>query len=219
MYSIYIIQNKVNDKIYVGETKRSPYTRWVEHKRSLRKGSHCNSYLQRAWDKYGEENFEFYLVFNDELTLDETNFLEEFYRVWFKEIGLVYNVKDCGKSGSHAEETKKKISETLIRERRGTDFIHPWKGKHHTKETREKISVSVKRLVQSKEKGQKITAAKTGMYCGGKLYEAFGESKTISQWVKDSRCIVNRGTLHSRLKWGWKVEESLITPPLINRKK
>jgi group I intron endonuclease len=38
------------------------YTRWATHIYELRKGTHHSRYLQNAWNKYGEENFEFKIL-------------------------------------------------------------------------------------------------------------------------------------------------------------
>ena len=56
---IYKIENRVNHKIYIGQSV-DIYTRWYNHKHSLRNGIHYNKHLQKSWDKYGEENFEFF---------------------------------------------------------------------------------------------------------------------------------------------------------------
>ncbi len=42
--------------------------------------------------------------------------------------------------------------------------------------------------------------------------EAFGESKTLQQWVHDTRCRVPLTTLRSRLKAGWPFASALTTP-------
>lgn len=42
---------------------------------------------------------------------------------------------------------------------------------------------------------------------------AFGETKTVSEWLQDSRCVVKEGTLRARIRWGWKSEEAISTPP------
>ena len=34
----------------------------MEHRSELRRGAHINIYLQKAWDKYGEESFKFYIL-------------------------------------------------------------------------------------------------------------------------------------------------------------
>lgn len=44
------------------------------------------------------------------------------------------------------------------------------------------------------------------------VYEGFGESKTLSEWSQDPRCMVARPTLVNRLKrLGWTLEEALTT--------
>jgi len=58
---IYKIVNIVNSKIYVGRAVNL-YSRWTEHKHCLRYDKHENQYLQRAWNKYGEDNFEFEVI-------------------------------------------------------------------------------------------------------------------------------------------------------------
>jgi len=58
---IYILLNKINNKWYVGSSNNI-LLRWITHKRSLRKNNHINKHLQRAWNKYGEESFEFHII-------------------------------------------------------------------------------------------------------------------------------------------------------------
>ena len=59
---IYGIRNKINGHIYVGKTGMNFGDRWDSHKSLLRNGKHFNLYLQRAWNKYGEINFEFIII-------------------------------------------------------------------------------------------------------------------------------------------------------------
>jgi group I intron endonuclease len=58
---IYSIQNKVNGKCYIGSTNNLK-RRWAEHKATLRGNKHHSFILQRAWNKYGEDNFKFKLL-------------------------------------------------------------------------------------------------------------------------------------------------------------
>lgn len=58
---IYKITNVTNGKVYVGSAVNFD-TRWKEHVRELRKGIHHSSALQNAWNKYGEDNFEFSII-------------------------------------------------------------------------------------------------------------------------------------------------------------
>jgi len=58
MAYIYKITNKVNNKIYIGNTNNFK-RRKSQHISSLRKNKHTNIYLQNAWNKHGESNFKF----------------------------------------------------------------------------------------------------------------------------------------------------------------
>jgi hypothetical protein len=55
---VYQIRCVPTGKVYVGSAVNL-WKRWEQHRRSLRKGQHGNRYLQAAWNKYGEESFDF----------------------------------------------------------------------------------------------------------------------------------------------------------------
>ena len=61
MIGIYRIKNKTNDKCYYGSSKNIE-KRLKTHLNQLKNKKHINSILQRAWDKYGENNFIFEVV-------------------------------------------------------------------------------------------------------------------------------------------------------------
>jgi group I intron endonuclease len=61
MIGIYRIKNLVNGKCYYGSSKQIE-KRFDRHKRELKNNIHINCVLQRAWDKYGENNFIFEIV-------------------------------------------------------------------------------------------------------------------------------------------------------------
>ena len=58
---IYMILNKNNGKIYIGQSIDAEY-RMKKHKQQLTGNYHSNTHLQRAWNKYGEDAFEFNLL-------------------------------------------------------------------------------------------------------------------------------------------------------------
>ena len=58
---IYCITNKINDKKYIG-LSRDIRRRWNEHKSDLRNNNHANIYLQREWNIYKEDSFEFSII-------------------------------------------------------------------------------------------------------------------------------------------------------------
>ena len=123
---IYCIENLVNGKRYIGQSKNI-YHRWASHKSSLNNGYHFNDYLQNSWIKYGADNFKFYIL--DKCALEELNEKEKYWIADYntKEAGynLTYGGDGCvGKACS--EKTKQKISKAN-------------KGRVYTPEQRQRI--------------------------------------------------------------------------------
>lgn len=58
---IYLIRNKVNNKVYIGLSKHVA-RRKNKHFSLLRRGEHHSPILQNAYNKYGEESFSFELL-------------------------------------------------------------------------------------------------------------------------------------------------------------
>jgi group I intron endonuclease len=59
LINIYLITNKINDKQYVGQTKNLIKKRFDQH---CSHNFRVKSYLRKAIDKYGKENFEINLL-------------------------------------------------------------------------------------------------------------------------------------------------------------
>jgi group I intron endonuclease len=148
---IYCIKNSINNMLYIGQSINIE-KRIVKHKRKLLIEKHENIYLQRVWNKYGKDNFEFFSLEScDKSLLDER---EIYY------IGLFdsmypkgYNLNTGGNSNKEisqevrnkigdgnrgktvSEEAKEKISKNNAR----------WNlGKHLSEETKKRISESHK---------------------------------------------------------------------------
>lgn len=144
---IYQIKNCVNGKSYIGSTidlKR----RKQEHFYILRNNTHDNIHLQRAYNKYGKNNFKFNVLLkcaNNELIMAEQIFMNVFKPE--------YNIRSVAKNNlgfKHSNETKEKIGK-----------IH--KGKKLSKEHIEKLKqvqfgntyvLGFKHSKQSKEKNR-----------------------------------------------------------------
>lgn len=58
---VYEIKNTVNGKIYIGSAHRFG-KRWALHKSRLRRGVHENPHLQSAYNLYGSNCFEYYIL-------------------------------------------------------------------------------------------------------------------------------------------------------------
>ena len=59
---VYIFKNKINGKCYIGSTVMSFKKRFNHHVYHLRENKHKNSHFQNAWNKYGEDSFEFNIL-------------------------------------------------------------------------------------------------------------------------------------------------------------
>ena len=106
MIGIYLIKNLVNDKKYVGKSSNI-MTRWVHHKTDLRYNCHHNRHLQFAWNKYGEENFEFSVI--EECSIDDLNSKESYWINFYDSYNNGYNM-DKGGDGTYGyKHTKEEI--------------------------------------------------------------------------------------------------------------
>jgi group I intron endonuclease len=110
---IYWFRNKVNGKIYIGQSKYLN-TRYREHKCELLKGIHHNTYLQKSVDKYGFENFEYRIL--KRCPVDELDYWEEFYIKKYETLNREkgYNIKQAGNESEMPEEVKKKIQQANL---------------------------------------------------------------------------------------------------------
>ncbi len=118
---IYCIENKISNKKYIGQS-RNIEKRIKEHTYNLLKHNHSNPHLNDSFQKYGIENFSFYILsVCEEKDLDK---LEKHYIKTCKAKNPSgYNLRDGGEGNSgwkQSEETKKKISESKTNPRLST---------------------------------------------------------------------------------------------------
>ena len=115
---IYKIINLVNNKVYIGKATRIS-ARLSAHRYLLRHKKHVNTYLQNAWNKYGEDNFKLEIVEKCEISIlpERENFWVMHYKANNVEFG--YNLMVVGrKNHNHSDETKKKISQAHLGKRK-----------------------------------------------------------------------------------------------------
>lgn len=107
---IYKITSKFNGKIYIG-CASNIRTRINGHLYNLRKGNHSNTYLQKAWFKYGENNFTFEII--EKCNIVDLHFKEHYWVTLLKclDRSIGYNLKPTDPNGCsiHSEETKEKL--------------------------------------------------------------------------------------------------------------
>ena len=155
---IYKITNKINGKVYIGQTTSSFDLRY---RGDLHKYTH-NIHLKRAIEKYGIENFLIEKEFKVAYSKDELDNLEKEYIIKFDCINNGYNLREGGSNGKFSEESKLKMSESRKGEKSywygrkhtektkkilseiNTGSNHPFYGKHHSYESKIKISKSTR---------------------------------------------------------------------------
>jgi len=75
---VYEIRNILNNHRYVGSSVSIYGRRW-KHLRQLKENKHRNPHLQNAWNKYGQDHFEFNILEICEPIKDTILFLEQKY--------------------------------------------------------------------------------------------------------------------------------------------
>lgn len=109
---IYCIKNLKNGKVYIGQTNDRFIERYWNHKWKLNNKTHDNKYLQNSWNKYGEDNFEFYVL----EVVNNKDIIDEKERFYIKKFSNNYNIQMGGQDSTMlgtkmSESTKKKIGE------------------------------------------------------------------------------------------------------------
>lgn len=162
---VYQIRNLRNEKRYLGSAgTRGVERRLREHRNLLLRGRHHSIHLQRAWNKYGSDEFVFEIV--EECRPDQCLEREQYYLDAilfancnddrFKKLG--YNISRVAQAvmtgRKHTEETKAKIS----RAKRGKycGEQHPFFRQTHSRAAIEKnrqahAKLTPKQILQIKE--------------------------------------------------------------------
>ena len=114
MGEIYMIKNKLDGMMYIGQTKYTSEKRFKQHVNKAKNTSR-NLHLYNAMRKYGIENFELVVLESgiDENMLDEreTYFIEK-----YDTLNNGYNYTNGGggiRNYHHSEESRKKMSEKI----------------------------------------------------------------------------------------------------------
>ena len=152
-WCVYIHTSPSNKK-YVGITgQKPPEKRWDEGR-----GYSHNAYFSSAIKKYGWDNFKHEIIAED-LTASEAEEMErsliQKYNTMNRKYG--YNLTSGGEVGKrYSEDAKRNISLSLRGEK------HPNYGKHHSEETKRKISEAQIGKEISEETRKKLSEANKG---------------------------------------------------------
>ncbi len=110
---IYSIVNKINCATYIGSTNGNVKYRWQRHRTDLNHNRHHSIFLQRAWNKYGKNNFKFIIlkeVDNLELLNEEQKFLDDRRNNFPSNLNynICWNARNC-EGRNVSEKTKEKL--------------------------------------------------------------------------------------------------------------
>lgn len=156
---VYKITNTIDGKLIIGISSNIR-KRWNGHKSELRRGIHKNSYLQRAWNKYGESCFVFEIILEcqeNSLEEEEKRLIKKYDSI-NRKVG--YNLVEGGYRPKHTKESKQKLRLAHL----GKHHLEETKqkiriahlGKHHSKETKQKLKMAHQKRLLSKEYRQKL---------------------------------------------------------------
>lgn len=130
-YTVYMHTNKINNKVYVGITSQKPEVRW-----DYGFGYKRQAVFWRAIKKYGWDNFE-HIIFMDNLSIKEARRAEQLLIALYKTNCQKYYNPSYGYNMTDGGE------------------LIPMLGKHHTDETKEKLSVARKECWENEQYRQK----------------------------------------------------------------
>ena len=175
---VYRIRNLSNNKFYIGSA-HSLYNRFIQHKQALQYNKHHSQYLQRAFNKYGTNQFimeillicdsEYLLYYEQQLiyelcpeyNMNKLATSNKGYK-WSQEsrLKLSNSLKGntCALGHVLTEESKVKISNSLKGKFDGEK--NPFYGKNHSSESREKIRQSKLGTKHSSQTKEKMSKAK-----------------------------------------------------------
>ncbi len=163
---VYQITNTQNGKVYIGSAANFR-KRACQHRWHLRHKKHGNFHLQRSWDKWGEDVFLFEVLEvvsgkQSDRIKSEQKYINQYLESWeecfnlIKKAALNSRIKFNQLKGRKlSKEIKDKISTALKGNKNRLGLVH-------SKETKERISRSMKKRVFSEEHKKKLSQAKKG---------------------------------------------------------
>lgn len=118
MIGIYKYQNKINNKVYIGQSINLEQRR-LAHKSSAfnKKASDYNSQLHQAIRKYGLENFDYEIIAeinNDEYSREVLNNLEKYFIKYYNSYKNGYNATPGGEENPNRAKKGEKNGRALL---------------------------------------------------------------------------------------------------------
>ena len=196
MYGIiYKITNKVNGKVYVGQTTGTLHKRWIKHCAKSTSKNRCR-YIYSAIQKYGRENFDVVEISNCE-TKEQLD-REESYQIELSNSLAPngYNLKTGGHNTVYTEEARKNMSEGRKGKCVGKD--NPFFGKTHTEESIKKMSLANigrpsprKGIPMKEQQKEKISKANKGKKRSPEWIQKMSKANSVKIICNETGVIYN----------------------------
>lgn len=110
-YVIYMHKNKINGKVYIGQTCQKPEYRWNHGEGYV----NC-SYFYRAIKKYGWDNFD-HIILEENLSFEEANEKEQYFISFYKtnQEQFGYNLQSGGNNHQVSDTTREKCKQNSLK--------------------------------------------------------------------------------------------------------
>ena len=209
---IYLVTNKLNNKIYVGKTTQTFRKRKLQHL-SVARRKNDKSYFHNAIRKYGEKNFKWCILCKCYSEM-ELNLIEKLYIDIYDTYNSGYNLTLGGEGISgwkHSDITKKKLSKKSKECWLNEDYIN----KVNTEERNKKIAETMsriqlenwndnewrqKRIKNIRKANTSIEHRKNCKERMDKLYESSIERQKQGERVSKEWIIINPSGVYLKIK-------------------
>ena len=204
---IYQIRNTINNRVYIGQTRQRFEKRFLHHCWKLRNGTHDNQWLQKSFNKYGEDKF----VFEVLEIIEDSDFINERERILIsaaKERKICYNMIDGGGGRGGVpmpEETKHRLSEL-------NRILNT--GKKASEETKRKMSESRRGKQRKTEDIEKAVFTRQQKLLDG---EEIKTAKLTPEQVEQIKIMLMRGVPYDYISQEFNVSKSNINAIRSNR--
>jgi len=176
-------QTEHGEKVYIGSTAQTFEQRNYEHLSSLKRGRHCNKYLQRLWNKY--QKFTFEII--EECTDPNNVTIREQWYIDHTDSEILINNGPARPSPRFgvpvSEETRKKQSESakrrMSRPEEREQLILRATGKSPSEETRKKLSEASSKFYQTEQ--------------GRAFMSQIAKGRVVSEETREKLSRANRG--------------------------
>lgn len=205
---VYALVNRVNGKVYIGQTRQALYQRLRAHRYQATLKNAKSHHLHRAIAKHGWDNFEAEVLEECEDLAD----LDSAERFWIATYGSLspagYNLLSGGGAGwVHSAETRKKMSEAKLGWRPTPDQVERSRLTRIENSSPERTERF--RQAQLGRKHSDATKAKIGENWKGRTHSPEARAKMSESQKGSSKS--NRGERHGNVVLTWETVREIRT--------